>query len=204
LACQECNVKKGTKLVADFLKKRPEVLARVLTQAKKPLKDAASVNSSRWELYQRLQNLGLPVECGTGGRTKYNRASLDLPKAHWIDAACVGASTPERLCTSGITPLLVTANGHGSRQMCRMDKLGFPRTRPKQAKRVKGYQTGDLVRAVVTAGNKVGTYVGRVAVRTTGSFNITTRQRTVQGISHRFCTLLHRSDGYSYQAGEAA
>jgi len=204
LACQSCNVKKNAQLVGDFLKEKPEVLARILAQATVPLKDAAAVNATRWELYQRLHVLGLPVEWGTGGRTKYNRASLDLPKAHWIDAACVGASTPKHLCTTGITPVLITANGHGSRQMCRMDKHGFPRTGPKQARRVKGFQTGDLVRAVVTAGYKVGTYVGRVAVRTTGSFNITTRQGTVQGISHRFCTLVHRSDGYSYQAGEAA
>jgi hypothetical protein len=204
LACQACKVKKGTQLVADFLKEKPEVLARVLTQATAPLKDAASVNAARWQLYQRLCTLGLPIECGTGGRTRYNRTRLGLPKAHWIDAACVGASTPEHLCTTGITPLLIAANGHGSRQMCRMDKYGFPRTRPKQARRVKGFQTGDLVRAVVTVGNKVGTYVGRVAVRKTGSFNITTRQRTEQGISHRYCTLLQRSDGYSYQAGEAA
>ena len=204
LACQACNVKKGTQLVADFLKEKPEVLARVLTQATAPLKDAASVNAARWQLYQRLCTLGLPIECGTGGRTKYNRTRLGLPKAHWIDAACVGASTPEQLCTTGITPLLIAANGHGSRQMCRMDKYGFPRTRSKQARRVKGFQTGDLVRAVVTVGNKVGTYVGRVAVRKTGSFNITTRQRTAQSISHRYCTLLQRSGGYSYQIGEAA
>jgi 5-methylcytosine-specific restriction endonuclease McrA len=204
LACQACNVKKGTQLVADFLNKKPEVLARVLAQATAPLKDAASVNATRWHLYQRLRDLGLPIECGSGGRTKYNRTKLGLPKAHWIDAACVGASTPDHLCTTGITPLLIAANGHGSRQMCRMDKYGFPCTRPKQARRVKGFQTGDLVRAVVTAGSKVGTYVGRVAVRATGSFNITTRQRTAQGISHRYCTLLQRSDGYSYQAGKAS
>jgi 5-methylcytosine-specific restriction endonuclease McrA len=202
LACQACNVKKGTQLAADFLKEKPDVLALILARTTVPLKDVAPVNATRWELYQRLRATGLPIECGTGGRTKYNRARLDLPKAHWIDAACVGASTPEHLCTTGIIPLLITANGHGSRQMCRMDEYGFPRTRPKQARRVKGYQTGDLVRAVVTTGNKVGTYVGRVAVRTTGSFNITTRQRTVQGISHRFCTPIHRSDGYSYQEGE--
>jgi hypothetical protein len=36
----------------------------------KPLKDAAAVNSTRWELYQRLQHMGLPLETGTGGRTK--------------------------------------------------------------------------------------------------------------------------------------
>ncbi|MEO6887588.1 MAG: HNH endonuclease, partial [Ktedonobacteraceae bacterium] len=88
--------------------------------------------------------------------------------------------------------------GYGSRQMCLMDRYGFPRTKPKHAKKVNGFQTGDIVRAVVTSGIKVGTYVGKVAIRATGSFNITTARQTVQGISHRFCTILHRCDGYVY------
>jgi hypothetical protein len=58
-----------------------------------------------------------------------------------------------------------------------------------------------VVRAVVTSGAKIGTYVGRVAVRATGSFNITTRQATLEGIGDRYCTTLHKSDGYSYGHG---
>jgi hypothetical protein len=85
-----------------------------------------------------------------------------------------------------------------------MDRFGFPRSNPKQAKRVMGYQSGDLVRAVVHQGKKTGTYVGKVAVRSSGSFNITTAQRVVQGISHRSCTPIHRSDGYWYEKGAAA
>src|ERR1019366_8946432 len=110
-------------------------------------------------------------------------------------------STPVVLDTYGIVPLLIKATGRQSRQMCRMDRYGFPRTGPKQARSLKGFQTGDIVRAVVTSGVKIGTYVGKVAVRATGSFNITTIERTVQGISHRFCTILHHCDGYSYSWG---
>jgi len=55
-----------------------------------------------------------------------------------------------------------------------------------------------LVKAVVTKGKKEGVYVGRVAVRSSGSFNITTKDETVQGISYRYCRLLQRSDGYQY------
>src|SRR5690348_17998740 len=88
-------------------------------------------------------------------------------------------STPESVNVRGIVPLSITATGHGSRQMCRMDEYGFPRTKPKAAKRVKGFQTGDLVRAVVTSGARQGTYVGKVAVRTRGSFNIKTAQGTI-------------------------
>ena len=106
------------------------------------------------------------------------------------------------LHVKGILPLLISANGRGRRQMCLMDKFGFPRTQPKQAKRVKGFATGDMVKAVLTTGKKSGTYVGRVAVRSSGSFNITTRQGTVQGISHRTCSVLQRCDGYSYGKGD--
>jgi 5-methylcytosine-specific restriction endonuclease McrA len=201
LACEPCNRAKGTQDVAVFLKKKPDVLTRLLRQAKAPLKDAAAVNSTRWRLYERLNALGLPVECGSGGLTKWNRITRTLEKAHWIDAACVGKSTPVELDRREIVPWLIHATGQGSRQMCRMDRYGFPRTGPKQAKRVKGFQTGDIVRAVVPSGVKAGTYVGKVAVRRTGSFNITTPTRIVQGISHRFCTVLHRCDGYTYQKG---
>jgi 5-methylcytosine-specific restriction endonuclease McrA len=198
LACEKCNIAKGTQDIAVFLAKKPDVLKKVLAQAKTSLKDAAAVNATRWKLFERLKTIGLPVECGSGGLTKYNRTTRELPKTHWVDAACVGKSTPAALHVQHVVPLLITARGHGSRQMCRMDKYGFPRTGPKQAKRVNGFQTGDLVRAVVPIGKKAGTHVGRVAVRTTGSFNITTNQGTVQGISHRFCTPVHHCDGYSY------
>lgn len=201
LACGKCNVAKGTQDIRAYLANKPEVLKRILVQARAPLKDAAAVNVTRWALFERLQATGLPIECGSGGLTKFNRTVRGLPKEHWIDAACVGKSTPERLTIRQVNPLLITAEGHGRRQMCLMDKRGFPRTRPKQAKYVKGFQTGDVVRAVVTSGKKVGTYVGRVAVRATGSFNITTRYATIQGISSRTCHALHKCDGYDYGQG---
>jgi len=204
IACEPCNLKKGTQDIRDFLKHKPDVLKRILAQAKAPLKDAAAVNATRWELYRRLRATGLPVECGTGGRTKFNRVKHDLDKTHWLDAACVGASTPDVLHAKGVRPLLMKAMGHGCRQMCRMDKYGFPRTGPKQTKIVKGFQTGDMVKAIVPKGKNRGTYHGRVAVRTSGSFNITTAHGTVEGIGYRYCQAIHRSDGYSYAKGAAA
>lgn len=204
LACEPCNIKKGTQDVQVFLANKPDVLKRILAQAKAPLKDAAAVNTIRWTLFERLKALGMPIECGSGGLTKFNRTMRGLPKEHWMDAACVGKNTPEQLHTAGVVPLLTTANGYGNRQMCLMNKHGFPRTKPKQAQSVKGYQTGDIVKAVVTQGKKVGTYVGRVAVRATGFFNITTEAGTIEGIHHRYCRLIYRADGYSYQFGRRA
>ncbi len=201
LACEKCNVAKGTQDIKVFLAKKHDMLKHIMAQAKAPLKDAAAVNTTRWALFERLKATGLPIECGSGGLTKYNRVTRGLEKSHWLDAACVGKSTPECLKINGVHPLLIKAMGHGSRQMCSMDRYGFPRTGPKGAKKVKGFQTGDIVQAIVTTGKKQGTYVGRVLVRSTGSFDITTKQGRVQGISHRFCAPIHRCDGYSYRKG---
>src|ERR1051326_914253 len=201
LACAPCNQAKGTQDLRVFLASKPELLARILVQAKAPLKDAAAVNSTRWALYDRLKHEGFPLECGSGGLTKYNRTERSLPKQHWIDAACVGSSTPPVLQLEGLVPLLITATGHGSRQKCNVDDLGFPCSRPKGAKRIRGFQTGDLVRATVTTGTKRGVYVGRVLVRASGWFDIRTKQGRVPGISHRYCAPVYRSDGYSSTFG---
>jgi len=192
LACEKCNLAKGNKTAAEF--GYPEIQK----QAKKPLKDAATVNSVRWRLFDRLKELGLEIECGSGGRTKYNRTKQGYPKEHWIDAVCVGESGQKVYIPENLKPLQAKAMGWGSRQMCRMDRYGFPRTSAKKDKVVKGFQTGDIVKAVVTKGKKIGTYIGRVAVRASGSFNIKTAKETVQSISWKYCRLLQRMDGYCY------
>jgi 5-methylcytosine-specific restriction endonuclease McrA len=199
LACHRCNENKGAQDIRDFLKHKPDLLQQILAQAKAPLKDAAAVNVTRWALYRRLQALGLPVECGSGGLTKYNRTLRGLAKAHWTDAACIGHSTPGRLSVAAISPLVITAQGHGCRQVTNVDRFGFPRGKPKQRGRSSGFKTGDLVHAVVPSGKKAGTYTGRVLVRASGSFDIQTKAGRVQGIHARYCHPLHRSDGYSYQ-----
>lgn len=197
LACDACNKKKGTQDVEQFLSKKPEILKRILSQAKRPLKDAAAVNSTRWTLFNRLRTTGLPVSTGSGGLTKFNRIQLNLPKTHWLDAACVGKVESLKILTS--KPLSIKATGHGTRQMCRTGKFGFPSRYVPRFKFVKGFQTGDIVKAIVTSGKKIGTYVGRVAVRTSGSFNISASE-LVSGISHKYCSVIHRKDGYSYAA----
>jgi hypothetical protein len=197
LACERCNQDKSNRPVEEFLTGRPEVLARVLAQAQAPLSDAAAINTARWELFRRLKATGLEVETGTGGRTKFNRTRLGLPKAHWIDAACVGASTPETLSTMGVRPLAVRATGWGRRRRCNPDRFGFPRGHAGKQKAFFGLQTGDLVRAVVPKGKQAGTHDGRVAVRSSGSFRV----GKCDGISWKHCHRLHRRDGYDYAEG---
>ena len=103
-----------------------------------------------------------------------------------------------RYTDASMQPLIIRATGHGTRQQCRTDKYGFPSRYVPRFKFVKGFQTGDIVKAVVTSGKKVGIYVGRVAVRSTGSFNIRSEGNLVQGISHKYCNPIHRKDGYEY------
>jgi len=62
----------------------------------------------------------------------------------------------------------------------------------------KGFQTGDIVKAVVTKGKKIGTYLGKVAVRASGNFNISTSTATIQGINHKYCKIIQKGDGYVY------
>lgn len=197
LSCEKCNTKKGTKDIRDFLKQDPTRLQKILKQAVRPLADAAAVNTTRWALFRALKEAGLPVETGSGGLTKFNRNQQNLEKTHWLDAACVGKSTPI-LNIKGVKPLLITANGHGSRQSCRTDKFGFPSRYVPRFKFVKGFQTGDIVKAVVTKGKKIGKYIGRVAVRTSGSFNVSTKDGLIQGISFKTCIAIHKKDGYAY------
>lgn len=199
LSCTKCNQKKGNKPIEQFLKSKPELLKSILNHVLRPLADTAAVNATRWKLFNSLKELGLPVETGTGGRTKYNRCRQNLSKTHWLDAANVGASTPDSLKVLVSSPLIIKATGHGNRQMCGTNRYGFPIRHRENIKKHFGFQTGDIVKAVVTKGKKIGSYVGRVLCRSTGSFDITTVTGRVAGISHKYCSFIHRSDGYAYQ-----
>jgi 5-methylcytosine-specific restriction endonuclease McrA len=190
LACQPCNQRKGAMPVEQFLAKKPEVLKRLLAQAKRPLKDAAAVNSTRWALANALKASGLHVELASGGRTKFNRTRMGIPKDHALDAACVG--NVEAVTGWEVPTLQAKAMGRGTHQRTRLDKFGFPRGYCMRTKFVKGFQTGDWVKAVVLKGKHAGTHVGRVAVRATGSFNV----GALQGINHKACKVIQRACGY--------
>lgn len=195
-ACIPCNQRKDKQYIEAFLAHDPVRLARILKRCKAPLRDAAAVNATRNAILVALLRTGLPVETGSGGRTKYNRTQLQLPKTHALDAACVGH-------VAGVdhadTPVLVIkATGRGSYQRTRVDKFGFARGYLMRQKAVQGFQTGDYVKANVPSGKKAGTHTGRVAVRATGSFNIQTPDGVVQGIGWRHCRILQRADGYGY------
>jgi 5-methylcytosine-specific restriction endonuclease McrA len=186
LACEPCNNAKGTQTAAEF------GFPQLQAQAKAPLRDAAAVNSTASVLCARLEDAGFSIRIWTGGRTRWNRARFDVPKTHALDALCVGA-------LAGVTatdrPILgISARGRGTRLRTRLTKFGFPRGYCLRAKRVAGLTTGDLVRAVVPAGQHRGAHIGRVAIRASGSVRV----GTADGISVRHCVVLQRADGYAY------
>lgn len=192
LACRKCNERKGSLTAAEF--GYPEVQK----QAQTSLRDAAAVNSIRWTLYRALIATGLPVEAGTGGRTKYNRTRLGLPKAHWTDAACVGASGVSVYVPPTLQPLVVRAMGHGRRQRCGTDRYGFPTRHAPKAKKYQGFQTGDIVRATIPRGKYAGTHVGRVSIRFRPCFRLSGID-----VHPRHLTIIQQADGYAYKAGTA-
>ena len=196
IACRNCNKAKGNRDIKDFLSGKPDVLSRVLKFAKQPLKDAAAVNSTRWTLFDQLKQTGLPIETGTGGRTKYNRTRLGLPKTDWLDAACVGEV--DQLTILTWQPLLITAKGWGNRRMCTPNKYGFPRQHRTRCKTFKGFQTGDMVRAILPRGKFAGTHVGRLVVRQSGVFELKTGKMKISPVLHKYCQAIHRNDGYMY------
>lgn len=196
-SCIPCNQAKGSMALRDFVKDEKRLKA-ILAQTRKSLAGAAAVNSTRFALHALLASTGLPVETGTGGRTKWNRSRFGLPKTHALDATCVGQV--DSLSGATTAPISIKCMGRGSHQRTRLTAHGFPRAYLSPAKSHFGFRTGDIVSASVPSGKRKGYYVGRVAVRASGSFNIQTNHGAIQGIAHRFCVSLQRADGYAYQS----
>lgn len=192
IACHKCNQSKDSKTATEF--GYPEVQA----QAKKPLKDAAIVNSTRKELHRIICSFGLPVEFGSGGLTKFNRTTLGLPKEHYYDAVCVGKSTPNNLYFATDSIQIIKAIGRGQHQRTNVNASGFPRGYLARQKNFFGFQTGDIVKAIVPRGKKAGSYYGRVACRKTGSFDIKTTNGRIQAINYKCFQAIQKANGYYY------
>ena len=199
-ACRLCNEKKSNLSLKEFGKLIGKDFSKL--EPKKLPKNAAIVQSARNYMVKEISKLVQDTTTHNAWITKYNRDQLGLSKQHYYDALSVG-EIPSKLNFLTDKILQISAKGRGSRQMCRMDSYGFPRTSAKSSKTVKGFQTGDIVKAVVPFGLKQGEYLGRVAVRSRGYFNIETKTGLVKDIGYKFCRLLQRNDGYSYNYKES-
>ena len=197
--CRACNEKKSNLSLKEFGKLVGKNFSKI--EPKKLPKDAAIVQSARNYMVKEITKLVPDTTTHDAWLTKYNRDELGLPKEHYYDALSVGEISPKfNFFTDKV--LQISAKGRGSRQMCSMDRFGFPRTSAKASKLVKGFQTGDIVKAVVPSGLKQGEYLGRVVVRSNGSFSIKTSCCLIQGIGYKYCSLVQRNDGYSYNYKE--
>jgi len=189
LACRTCNQAKGARTAEEF--GHPEVQARAMV----PLRHAAAVNSTRFAIRDGLRAMFGEVRSWTGGRTRWNRERFRIPKTHASDALCVGG-------LAGVSgwpaPLLeIKALGRGQRCRTNVDAQGFPRGYKMRSKTVRGFRTGDLVRAEVPKGKHTGVHIGLVVVRKTERFRV----GKADGISWKYCRLLQRADGYGYTKG---
>lgn len=214
LACVSCNTLKGNNPVEQFLADKPNVLKAVLAQAKAPLKDAAAVNATRLCLVKAAKQHCLNVRCQTGGRTKFNRSSQNLPKTHSIDAACVGESGANIILKTR-QPLLVDCKGHGSRQARRNNNKGFPvisvKLDPETNKKIvktiepkKSYKhatAGDVVKVTLFLDRKqvgAGTYSARVKTPSPKGMEAVIQGHRV-AVELKYVQFVHRSDGYAYR-----
>lgn len=193
LSCRRCNEQKDNLSLKQFGKLIEKDLSHL--EPKSTPRDAAIIQSARNYTIQELAKT-YKVETGEGWETSFNRKEVNLPKEHYYDALCVGRDYRYEILADKV--LIIKAQGRGDRQMCRVDRFGFPRTKAKANKSVFGFQTGDIIKADVPKGKKQGKYLGKVAVRSSGYFNITTEKKTIQGIGHKSCSIVQKNDGYSY------
>ena len=204
LSCEACNQIKGSQDLRIFLKDKPNVLKRVKEHLGASYKDAAHMNSIRWFVMNNLRNIAESVNAnlkiGFGSTTKQNRLSLGLPKDHWIDAAVCTSDGSSVEVEPDLRPLIIKAMGRGSRQFCRVDKYGFPRTKAKpRSKNFFGFKIYDIVKVVLPENSKnAGVHTGRIAVRSSGYFDIVKPKQKIN-FHHRYAKVMQQADGYAYE-----
>lgn len=201
IACRLCNQKKSNLFLSEWFnvlkdsarpidKKILLNIPKIIKGIKRSLKDAAAVNATRRRISDYcLKEYSLPITLGTGAQTKFNRAQQKYTKDHWIDAACATETGSKVFIPKSSECLVVIATGHGNRQMCKVNKYGFPRTNPKGPSKVFGFQTGDIT--------KIKNEIGRVVVRAIGYFDININNKLFN-YKYSLLSLIHKTDGFKY------
>ena len=136
-----------------------------------------------------------PVESFLARRPGRLRRVLDRARTPLRDAAAACVGETQALKGWDQPVLGIRTMGRGSCARTRVDRSGFPAGHLMAGKSVRGFRTGDIVRAVVPSGKRQGVHSGRVAVRASGPFSVQTSGGTVQGVSHRNCRVVQRGDG---------
>ena len=198
-SCRSCNQMKSNKTLKEFGKIMNKNYSHL--EPKKLPRDAAIVQSARNYMVREVTKLVSDTTTHPSWLTKYNRDELGLSKQHYYDALSVD-EIPNKFNFLTDKVLQISAKGRGSRQMCRVDRYGFPVASAKTSKSVKGFQTGDIVKAIALKGSKQGEYLGRVIVRSRGSFYIRINNGLTKEIRYKYCHLIQKGDGYSYKYKE--
>lgn len=212
ISCRKCNQKKGNKHPNEIEGIFGKRVQSALHSAKKPLKDAASVNTIRWKIVESLKSTGLPVIYGTGGKTKYHRRKADLPKTHYYDAACVtiipNSNTPHSI-------LAIHAIGYGHRKdlgkfQTKQTAPGFKRSYTRTVK-ANSFQKLDIVKLKNKYIGSINSFdattkgkpqkVRILADRTGKNLTGTKDGRKSGNISQ--LQLIQKRDGYAYQIVKA-
>ena len=175
-SCEECNDKKGTKSVEEFLKRRPKKLAEIKAKLGMNLADATHMNIILPQLLNDLRQEGWTIVEHAAATTAAGRITCGIKKSHHGDAAVTGC--PNSLRFMPAAPISIKAKGRGNRQRLVCNKKGNPRgkdfpkysrlprhiqaiTTPpshkKRHKRVGGIATGDYV-SFTHQGKKVQGY----------------------------------------------
>lgn len=219
LACSCCNRDKGNRTLEEYLEDSKHISPK--GKSEKALNEArishisgilekgtiygsnrysAWVNSTRRYIEKYLFLMFDDVECCFGGRTKYNRIKLKLPKDHHYDALCVG-SVPKEGYTDRTNSyvLYVKATGRGTRFRGQCNSCGVITVKYKNnSKRKFGFQTGDIVQLNKPKGKDTGQYTGKVAVRSSGSFDLIRKGCKRITANYKYFRMMQYSDGYEY------
>lgn len=221
LACRSCNREKNAMTPEEWLRKiqakqnpakldtaRISGIQNVLSGRRTGGSNryCAWVNITRRSLESFLFGKFGTAECSSGGRTKYNRERMNLPKDHQYDAACVGhvpaCGWKDR--THGYY-VLASATGRGTRFRGKTNKCGIiTRKLAPREKRVFGFMNGDIVSAKIPKQKKKpyryeGHYTGRVMTRKSGSFDIRTTAGKLITANVKFVRMIQYADGYQYR-----
>lgn len=215
LSCKCCNQQKNADSLEDWANRLGNSkldtackagIKRVATSKAGSLKHAAAVNATRNRLVKELTLTGIPVQTSTGAQTKLTRHEQQIPKDHCLDAVCVGVI--DKPVVDWQKPVLnIKAMGRGTYQRAQVvNDSGLVGSHKTRTKMNFGFQTGDMVKAIVPEFNgrkkplkTAGVHVGRIAVRSKPIAKITGKKGKVDGINPKYISLIQRADGYEYK-----
>ena len=204
LSCKQCNIKKGNMILNEWKEllnysNKPidkmiiKNIDLVANNLKHSTKDMSIMNATKNKIRDFCLLTKIITETSSGAITNKNRTFQKYRKDHWIDAACVGSSGCPVYIPKKLSCLTVFCKGYGSRQMCDVDKFGFPRSKPKCNSRVFGFSSNDIVKTIKN-------HTGTINVRGNGKFNFI-KNGIKKYISYRDIFIKQIKDGYSYKYG---